>query len=366
MNLHEQEPQPTTSEYRTISLTKGQICKVSPQDFDSLNRWRWSARWSKEANSFYAARRSYAGGEKKTVLMAREILQASSGNHVDHRDRDSLNNTRENLRECSPSQNAFNRKKRSDSKWLYKGTSLVKGRWRAEIQAFGARLFLGLFDTQEQSRDAYLDASKEVHGEFSCDGALPVIAPCTAAASPRAKRGRSGPLQARESLSQPDDQSVKLIPLTQGQVAVIDSEDYDEISRYFWHAIWSPISLSYYAKRCEYDPSTGKKKGIYIHREVMNAPVGSYVDHIFHDTLDCRKKNLRLATFSQNMANRAIRRDSKMPYKGISKTSTGLWIAQVSSEKRVYRLGKFSTPEAAHAAYVKAAKELHGKFYCAG
>lgn len=44
--------------------------------------------------------------------------------------------------------------------------AIVHGRWQARIVAHGKRRSLGVFDTQEEARDAYLRASKKYHGEY--------------------------------------------------------------------------------------------------------------------------------------------------------------------------------------------------------
>ena len=41
----------------------------------------------------------------------------------------------------------------------------------------------------------------------------------------------------------------------------------------------------------------------YLHRLIMNAPKGKVVDHLNHNTLDCRKKNLRVVTQAENCKN---------------------------------------------------------------
>ena len=42
-------------------------------------------------------------------------------------------------------------------------------------------------------------------------------------------------------------ETFKTIPLTQGQVAIVDAEDYERLSRRNWYAQWCPKTRSYYA-----------------------------------------------------------------------------------------------------------------------
>ena len=71
-------------------------------------------------------------------------------------------------------------------------------------------------------------------------------------------------------------------------------------------------------------------------------------------------KNLRPATDSQNMANQRKHKDN-IGYKGAYRTGTR-WIAKIKKDGVVRRLGRFDTPEEAHAAYCAAARELFGEF----
>jgi len=42
---------------------------------------------------------------------------------------------------------------------------------------------------------------------------------------------------------------MQFIGLTQGQVAIVDDSDYEELSKYKWHAKWCKDTQSYYAIR---------------------------------------------------------------------------------------------------------------------
>ena len=100
----------------------------------------------------------------------------------------------------------------------------------------------------------------------------------------------------------------------------------------------------------------------YLHRLIARAGKGQIVDHINGDLLDCRRSNLRICDRSESNSNRRSRRDSRSPFKGITKTSSGRWLAQIMKEKVYHRIGLFDTPEAAAKAYDLAAIALHGEF----
>jgi len=71
--------------------------------------------------------------------------------------------------------------------------------------------------------------------------------------------------------------------------------------------------------------------------------------------------NLRRATRSQNCANRGVPRNNTCGLKGVSRDGPR-WRATIHRKGRRHYLGNFPTPQAAHAAYAKAARELFGEF----
>lgn len=86
---------------------------------------------------------------------------------IDHIDCDRANNKFSNLRVASGSQNCANRNKRSDNKSGYKGVYKMGNKWASSITCNKIRKFLGMFDTPLNAYNAYIEASKKYHGEFS-------------------------------------------------------------------------------------------------------------------------------------------------------------------------------------------------------
>ena len=82
---------------------------------------------------------------------------------------DALDNRRENLRLCTPSQNLANMKKSSKSTSGIKGVSWSKRhrKWEAWVSVNGRRIFLGSFNTPEASHAAYARAARQHYGEFA-------------------------------------------------------------------------------------------------------------------------------------------------------------------------------------------------------
>jgi len=85
------------------------------------------------------------------------------------------------------------------------------------------------------------------------------------------------------------------------------------------------------------------------------------IDHRDGDPSNNRWNNLRRATPSQNNANRRLQQNNAWGLKGVSRHRSR-WRASIRKDRRTHHLGVFSTPQAAHAAYVAAARKLFGEF----
>ena len=147
------------------------------------------------------------------------------------------------------------------------------------------------------------------------------------------------------------------IPLTKGYVALIDKEDYDKVKNYGWHVTYNKHTNSFYAQ------TEINKKGIKMHRLILNATEGLNIDHKDHNTLNNRKSNIRICTTSQNTINSKRRSDNNTGFKGVS-FRKGKYIARIMVDQKPIHIGSFKTALEAHEAYKEAAKKLHGEFYC--
>lgn len=148
---------------------------------------------------------------------------------------------------------------------------------------------------------------------------------------------------------------MKEIELTQGQVAIVDDDDYEYLSQWKWFAKFRKNSKKFVAETSE-----GRNVHILMHRMIMKPQREEQVDHKNLDTLDNRKENLRVCNSSQNNANRKAY--SKTSYKGVYKTSSRKYQAVVVNNHKRYYLGLYGTAKQAAKAYDKKAIELHGEF----
>ena len=153
---------------------------------------------------------------------------------------------------------------------------------------------------------------------------------------------------------------MKEIPLSQGMVALVDDEDYEDLMQFKWCAF--RVGNAFYAMRRAY--RNGKWTSERLHRRIMNAQPGESVDHINHNGLDCRRENLRLCAHSENLCNQVKqKRETSSRFKGACwNKRNGKWMSVIKRNGKQVYLGYFATDEEAARAYDEAAKRLFGEF----
>lgn len=104
----------------------------------------------------------------------------------------------------------------------------------------------------------------------------------------------------------------------------------------------------------------------YAHRLAWLYMTGEFpdneIDHENVDPSDNHWKNLRKARHHQNLSNIRAHKDNRSGYKGVFEHKPGVWRSRIMVRGVVHDLGLFGCPRNAHAAYVKAANDLHGEF----
>lgn len=157
-----------------------------------------------------------------------------------------------------------------------------------------------------------------------------------------------------------------------GEEILVDDEDYPLLSRYDWQIYGDGYAATKLPIR-----GGGKYYTMYLHKLVM-ASFGN-VDHIDHNKSDCRKQNLRPATYQENGWNKGKPKNGRhgppsSQYKGVrrveSKTKGVRWLASLkhvepgqhkSTGKMVY-IGYFPNEIEAARAYNSKVKELRGEW----
>lgn len=139
---------------------------MDDDDYDGLVNFNWFAsrrgyaiRWATKAER--------AAGNPKVIRMHNQIFRAFNRKFVvDHRDRNPLNNRKDNLRLATAVQNARNRS--GCNELGIKGVSRCGKKFKAQINYHGQTVYLGLFDTPEEAHDRYRREADALFGEFTC------------------------------------------------------------------------------------------------------------------------------------------------------------------------------------------------------
>jgi hypothetical protein len=143
------------------------------------------------------------------------------------------------------------------------------------------------------------------------------------------------------------------IPLSQGQVAIVDDADYPLLADFRWSYRAERGGRLGYAVR--HTKVEGKDRLAYLHREIMQPPPGQEVIFLNHNRLDCRRGNLKVVSKEEARRHHRVRRDSKSGVKGVRyNPEGGTWSAVTYRDGRCHTIGTFYRLEEAEAAYRKA------------
>ncbi len=158
-NYRPRPPTPTGANVKMIPLTNGYYAYVDAADFDWLNQWCWRAR-----NGY--ASRSEKG---KQILMHRQIMQTPEGMIVDHINGNGFDNTRANIRNVTPGENAANARKRAGTTSIYKGVTHGKRKdmWYTQVQCGEMNSRAGPFADEAEAGRAYDRMAVEFFGEVA-------------------------------------------------------------------------------------------------------------------------------------------------------------------------------------------------------
>jgi hypothetical protein len=148
----------------------------------------------------------------------------------------------------------------------------------------------------------------------------------------------------------------KEVPLTQGYIALVDDDDYEELSKYKWY-----FTASGYAARDARNTKRTTGRCVYMHKQLI--PSDEKVDHINRNKLDNRKENLRPATNALNLQNREKQINNTSGYKGVSWSKVSeKWSSEITSQGERHYLGLFEGKEDAARMYNFWSPFVHGEF----
>lgn len=159
---------------KLIALSQGKFAIVDDNDFDYLNKYKWSACLKRRGtiNELWVAVRSIKDIKTKShrniISMHREIL-GFPDKSIDHINNDSLDNRRDNLRLVDCVQNGANKRGQTNNRSGYRGVWFDKDlkKYRANIKPGNKTIHLGCFLTKEEAALMWNQKAKELWGEYA-------------------------------------------------------------------------------------------------------------------------------------------------------------------------------------------------------
>ena len=352
---------------KEISLINSDLkAIVSNKDFERVNKYKWLLTDKK-----------YVRRNNSKLSLHRFILNAPKNKKVDHKFHNTLDNRRSKLRLCTHAQNMANMKPHKGGTSKYKGVIRISnGSWIAHLTVDYVPMYLGIFKKEKHAALSYDKAALYFRGKFAkvnFKKSTPKdhIRTCYVDYDPPRAKGepcttykkKKHPYDCWRKKREKRDTGVTLKKIDgkvvthikihgkygNGKYAIADKEDFERIKKHKWYG----KTPGYYRRK--------KFRFVYLHRFVMRAKKGQFVDHKYHDHLDARKKNLRIATSSQNQANKIFNQGTSK-YKGVRKTPSNKWRASIEVKGRFHDLGTFKKERRAALEYDKYAVYLFGEF----
>ena len=149
---------------------------------------------------------------------------------------------------------------------------------------------------------------------------------------------------------------MKEIKMTRGFGAIVDDEDFEELSKHRWYC----DSRGYAVRKLARDG--GRQKALYVHIAILGNTEGLEIDHINGNPLDNRRENLRHVTHQQNIHNRKPVGASSQ-YKGVCWYKRDCrWLARIVLDGKRTHLGYYKLEMDAARAYNEAARVMFGEY----
>lgn len=370
---------------------------ISPEDEELIKKYKWH-------NSH-----GYAAGwvEGKKTRMHHLILgKPTKGMVVDHINRNSLDNRRENLRFATKEQNSQNAEKRKNKQYFGICFSKREQKWKSFCQRYS----LGNYKNPLDAALVYDKCAYLLFGEHAKTNGLITYEECknlklddliktNKHQLPTNIRQKDSKFYVRKQINhqffhsggfntleeaekwleniQPQIDKIKndlittpnnIIRNIDGQaiipcheiVAIVDDDLWDELSKHSWRGKEGYL--------CGYVNG----KTVTMHQYVMQLKNhdlnqinenNCYIDHINKIRHDNRYQNLRINSTSGNAHNRTKILNTSSGYYGVTfDKSRDKWIAQISKDHTHYFIGRYNTEMEACVAYNKIATELYGEF----
>ena len=135
-----------------IPLTGGFTTVIDEADWPLVAPYTWCT--VKQGTRYpYAKAWAREGADRRVIFMHRLILNAPPELQIDHKNHDTLDNRRSNLRLVTNAQNQANLRARGGTS-RFRGVRWFKNRWQAAVMFHGRLHYLGRYDDEEEAARA--------------------------------------------------------------------------------------------------------------------------------------------------------------------------------------------------------------------
>ena len=142
-----------------INISKYNVL-ISACDLERVLALKWKKRISRGGYVYFIS--------SNGLLLHRFIIDCPQDKVADHINHDTLDNRRENLRQCTRAENCRNSVKPKHNTSGFKGVTWdkEKNKWKAHISVDSREIHLGYFESLGDAYEKYIEASNKYHGEF--------------------------------------------------------------------------------------------------------------------------------------------------------------------------------------------------------
>ena len=153
---------------------------------------------------------------------------------------------------------------------------------------------------------------------------------------------------------------MKNIELTQGKRAIVDNDMFNYLNQFKWYTAKSYDGNLFYAQKKV--RVKGKQRTTRMHNVICGTPLyKKQTDHINGNSLDNRRKNLRIVTCRENSSNQKRKREGKTSsrYVGVYlHKPTNRWVPRIKFKGKYICLGYSKDEKTASEAYQTALRNL--------
>lgn len=375
---------------KEIVVSEKLTCFVSNEDYDKCIAYKWS-----ELKKGYAI--AHING--KLLTMHHFVIgKPSNGMVVDHINGKPNDNTRENLRFATYSQNSQNARRNDKKKYIGIYFNEKKQSWRAYCKG----KYLGSFKDEIEAAKQYDIMALQTFGPCALTNNLVNYSEIsenekithineTSKNLPKniffcdktkynVKIQYNGKIYHKRRLKTLEEAQLLLTKFKQdiAQIKANKAEAHNDkiitrnscgVGTIACNGVeilvdddkWHELSLMSWYISSGYAKSINNGSSIYMHRMITRAQPNDIVDHINHNKLDNRLNNLRIVHPNVNAHNRMKKINCTSSFIGVS-LNKNRWEANVKYQGKKYYCGVYKDEVAAAKAYNIKAIELYGEY----